>query len=226
VAAGALVLVDGWNHFLSVNRCFGYAAASAFPIDRLSGHLAAETGVADISDVVVVMAIPDRNQPGERADFETWRRRLNKLRNFGVRHERARFSYRDLTCVSCRETLSRDVTCPSCGKSNPQPGRRKEKGADTRLAALAINGAWRQDYSALILLSQDSDFAPVIRDVKEIHRQQGRTYALYSAYPVCTKDDHHHWAVPGTKKLPMNADVYAKLASQRFTDHRTATTPA
>ncbi|MBE1536713.1 NYN domain-containing protein [Actinomadura algeriensis] len=216
MALGSLVLVDGWNHFLAVQRCFGYATASSFPLDRLARHLSAEAGAGDVDDVVVVMALPNRNHPGELPEFHAWRRRLNKLRNFGVRHEKARFSYHELACAGCRTTLDRQVACPSCGRSNPVAGRRKEKGADIRLATLALDGAWRQDYTALIVLSQDSDFGPMIRQVKEIHQRQGRRYALYSSFPVCTRPEHEHRKIPGTRDLPLDADVYKALAEKPF----------
>jgi uncharacterized LabA/DUF88 family protein len=215
VAAGCLVLVDGWNHFIAAQTCYGYALATKFPIDRLARHLASETGELAVSDAVVVMAIPDRNQPGEEPDFWAWRNRLKKLHNFGVNHAKARFSYHDLKCSGCGTTLDRAVTCKACARLTPLAGRRKEKGADTRLAALALNGAWEQAYSTLIVLSQDSDFGPVIEQVKQVHQRQNRRYALYSAYPVCD-EGHEHRKVPGTNALPLTKDVYAKLAEQPY----------
>lgn len=211
MGTGCLVLVDGWNHFLAVSRCFGYAAATKFPLDRVALHLAAEAGADVVNDVVVVMAIPDQNQPGESADHWAWRKRLRKLNNYGVRHERARFSYHELTCGHCRTSLDRSVTCAKCGTANAMAGRRKEKGADIKLATLALNGAWEQGYSTLIVLSQDTDFGPMIRQVKEVHKTQERRYDLYSAFPTCARTDHHHRPIPGTKKLPLTSDVYQGL---------------
>jgi uncharacterized LabA/DUF88 family protein len=222
VASGCLVLIDGWNHFLATRRCLGYTAANKFPLDRLARYLAAEVGAECVNDAVVVMALPDRNKPGEQQDFEVWRRRLMKLRNFGVRHERARFSYHDLTCVACQGTLSRQVACPTCGIQNAVAGRRKEKGADIKLAVLAMNGAWQQEYAKLIILSQDSDFGPMIKQVKDVHRQQGRHYALYSAFPVCQKRDHEHRGIPGTRQLYLGPDTYATLLNQPYADCRTS----
>jgi hypothetical protein len=220
VAADCLILVDGWNHFLAAKRCFGYGAANKFPLDRVARHLAVMAGVDSISDAVVVMALPDRHRPDEEPEFKLWRGRLNKLRNFGVRHERARFSYHDLTCLGCRCRLNRLIVCPACGAENPAAGRRKEKGADVKLTTLAVNGAWRQEYSALIVLSQDSDFGPMIQQVKEVHRQQGRYYALYSAFPVCGNPDHEHRAVPGTRPLHLDADTYLALGNQPYANCR------
>lgn len=220
MAAGCLILVDGWNHFIAAKRCLGYTAANKFPLDRLARHLAVTACTGSVTDAVVVMALPDRNRPDEQPEFNLWRGRLNKLRNFGVRHERARFSYHDLTCMGCQNRLSRLIVCPECGVENPMAGRRKEKGADVKLTTLAVNGAWRQDYSALIVLSQDSDFGPMIQQVKEIHKQQGRYYALYSAFPVCENPDHEHRAVPGTRPLRLDADIYLALGNQPYADCR------
>lgn len=220
MGSGCLVLVDGWNHFLAARRCHGYTAANKFPLDRLARHVAAGVGVDSVNDAVVVMALPDRNRQGEQQEFDIWRGRLNKLRNFGVRHDRARFSYHDLICAGCRCTLSRDVVCPECGTLNPVPGRRKEKGADIKLAALAMNGAWQQEYEALIVFSQDSDFGPMIQHVKDIHLGQGRRYALYSAFPTCAQPDHEHRAVPGTRPLLLDRDIYLALANQPYADCR------
>jgi hypothetical protein len=186
----------------------------------LARYLAAEVGAESVNDAVVIMALPDRNQPGEQQDFEVWRRRLMKLRNFGVRHERARFSYRDLICNGCESTLGRHIVCPVCGVSNPVAGRRKEKGADIKLATIALNGAWRQEYAELIILSQDSDFGPMITQVKEVHRRQGRHYALYSAFPVCQKRDHEHRGIPGTQPLHLGPDTFAALLKQPYADCR------
>jgi uncharacterized LabA/DUF88 family protein len=220
VASGCLILIDGWNHFLAARRCLGYTAANKFPVDRLARYLAAEVGAESVNDAVVIMALPDRNQPGEQQDFEVWRRRLMKLRNFGVRHERARFSYHDLICNGCEGTLSRHIVCPTCGVSNPVAGRRKEKGADIKLATIALNGAWRQEYAELIILSQDSDFGPMIKQVKEVHRRQGRHYALYSAFPVCQKRNHEHRGIPGTQPLHLGPDIFAALLKQPYADCR------
>ena len=214
MAAGCLVLVDGWNHFLRAQTCYGYALATRFPIDRLARHLASEAGEDVVTGVVVVMAIPDRNQPGEEPEFRAWRNRLKKLHNFGVDHAKARFSYHDLKC-GCGESLDRAVQCPACGRSTRLAGRRKEKGADTRLAALALNGAWEGSYSTLIVLSQDSDFGPVMDQVKQVHLIHRRRYALYSAFPVCD-ERHDHRKVPGTNAFPLTEDVYAKLAEQPY----------
>jgi uncharacterized LabA/DUF88 family protein len=220
VGSGCLILVDGWNHFLAARRCFGYTAANKFPLDRLARHAATEAGVDSVNDAVVVMALPDRNQQGEQQEFDIWRRRLNKLRNFGVRHERARFSYHELTCAGCRRTLSRDVVCSTCGVLTPVAGRRKEKGADIKLATLAMNGAWQQEYEALIIFSQDSDFGPMIQQVKDTHLRQGRRYALYSAFPACSQPGHEHRAVPGTRPLLLDQDIYLALADQPYVDCR------
>jgi|SRR5271165_300149 len=215
MAAGCLVLVDGWNHFLRAQECYGYTLATKFPIDRLARYVATEAGEDVVTGVVVVMAIPDRNQPGEEPEFHAWRRRLNKLHNFGVEHAKARFSYHDLQCAHCGATMDRTIECRTCTRSTRLVGRRKEKGADTMLAALALNGAWEESYSTLVVLSQDSDFGPVMDQVKQVHLRQHRRYTLYSAFPVCDKG-HDHRKVPGTKAFPLTEDVYAKLAEQPY----------
>ncbi|TDT42783.1 NYN domain-containing protein [Streptomyces sp. BK208] len=211
MGSGCLVLVDGWNHYVAALRCFGYGPAAKFPLDRLARYAAAETGADSVNDAAVVMALPDRNHPGEAPEFHTWRKRLRKLSNYGVRHERARFSYQALACAQCSTSLDRSVTCGNCGTSNTMAGRRKEKGADIRLASLALRGAWQQDYASLIILSQDSDFGPMVQEVKKVHQSQGRRYALYSAFPTCTRADHEHRPIPGTKELRLDPGVYAAL---------------
>jgi hypothetical protein len=220
VASGCLVLVDGWNHFIAVQNCFGYGMAVKFPIDRLAKHVAAETGEDTLTGAVVIMAIPDPRQPGEEPDFSAWRRRLNKLHNYGIQHERARFSYHDMVCPSCRSILDRKLGCPACGTLTPVAGRRKEKGADIKLAALAINGAWRQDYSTLVIFSQDTDFGPLVRQLKDIYLQQQRHYNLYSAFPVCDASGHNHRELPGTRPLPLDEETYTRLAAQPHTSVR------
>lgn len=214
MSSSCLVLVDGWNHFLAVSRCFGRDFANRFPLDRVATHVSAETGAALVVDAVVVMALPDRNEPGELPAFHAWRRRLRRLNNYGVRHERARFSYHQPTCSQCATELDRNVTCADCGHTNLLSGRRKEKGADIALALLATEGAWRQQYSSLVVLSQDSDYAPMVRQLKDIHKAQDRPYKLYSAFPTCARSDHEHRSIPGTRELPLTSEVYQKLAEQ------------
>lgn len=205
------MLVDGWNHFLAAERCFGYRSATRFPIDRLAVSLAAETGADAVNDAVVVMALPDRNRPGETNDHSAWRKRLRRLHNYGVRHEKARFSYREVTCSGCGTILDPRVTCERCGASTAVASRRREKGADIALASLALSGAWQEQYDTLVVLSQDTDFAPMIRHVKEAHQRQGRRYALYSAFPVCAHPGHGHRSIPGTRELPIDAARYQTL---------------
>lgn len=226
VASGCLVLVDGWNHFLSAQTCFGPGIAREFPVDRLAWHLAAATGEGGLVDVVVLMAIPDRNEPGEEPEYWAWRKRLNKLRNFGVRHERARFSYQATLCKKCASALEREITCVRCGHVNPVSGRRKEKGADIKLAVLALDGAWEQGYSTLVICSKDSDFGPLVRQLKEVHKGQGRYYNLYSAFPVCGDTGHTHYKVPGAKELRLDAGTYAKLAAESNKHVKPADPPA
>jgi NYN domain len=211
MASGCLVLVDGWNHFLQAQTCFGYEVAVKFPIDRLATHVAEATGEDILTDVVVVMAIPDRNQPGEEPEFWAWRKKLNKLANHGVRHEKARFSYHDLPCAGCGTLLDRKVTCPHCHQQNPLAGRRKEKGADVMLSTLALNAAWRQDHSSLVIFAQDSDYGPMARQVTAVYAQQGRQCQLYSAFPKCDNPKHDHRGVPGTQWLPIDEKNYARL---------------
>lgn len=214
MASGCLVLVDGWNHYLTAKACFGYSAARKFPIDRLASHVAAEAGEEALVDVVVVMALPDQKQPGEEPEFLTWRKRLRGLHNSGVRHVSAKFRYSDMSCAGCGSPLDRKVVCPHCEHVNPLAGRRKEKGADIKLATLALNGAWRQDYSTLVILSQDSDFGPLVNQVKEVHLQQGRRYAIYSAFPVCDSSVHDHRGMPGTRPIRLTAETYAACADR------------
>ena len=145
MGSGCLVLVDGWNHYVAALRCFGYGPAAKFPLDRLALHVAAETGADTVDKAAVVMALPDRNHPGEAPEFYAWRKRLRRLSNYGIRHKPARFSYHQLACTQCSTSLDRSVTCGNCGTSNATAGRRKEKGADIRLASLALRGAWQQE---------------------------------------------------------------------------------
>ncbi len=214
--AGTLVLVDGWNHFLAAKKCFGYDLARKFPIDRLAPHLAEAAGAGPVNDVIVVMALPDRNRPEEVADFHAWRRKFKKLRNYGVNHDKARFSYLGFDCVQCHSPLSRGAKCPSCGAENQVLSRRREKGADVQLAVRAMDGAWAKKYSALIVLSQDSDFGPMINRIKEIHRDQRRAYRLFSAFPVCGMG-HDHRGVPGTRQLLISETAYTTLAASPYT---------
>ena len=220
MASGCLVLIDGWNHFLQVQTCFGYEVAVKFPVDRLAAHVAERVGEETVTDVAVVMALPDRNRPDEEPEFWAWRKKLNKLHNYGVRHERAKFSYHDLFCANCGNSLERKVTCPHCHADNPLPGRRKEKGADVTLAILALNAAWRQDHSSLVIFAQDADYGPMARQVTAIYREQGRECRVYSAFPKCDNAGHAHRKVPDTLPLPVDEENYAKLIALPFADPR------
>jgi NYN domain len=217
VASGCLVLVDGWNHFLAAQKCFGRDAARKFPVDRLAWHAAAQAGEETLVGVVVFMAIPDQRQPGELAEYHAWRKRHRKLQNFGVQRPRSvRFTYHDLFCPSCKQPLDRAVKCPECGARSQLSGWKEEKGADVGLAARAVHGAWNQEYSSLVIFSQDSDYRPLTDQLREIHLAQGREYRLFSAFPDCG-GGHAHWGVPGTKQLPLDAITYADLAARPFT---------
>ena len=220
MASGCLVLVDGWNHFLRTQTCFGYEAAVKFPVDRLAAHVAALAGEETVTDVAVVMALPDRNKPGEEPEFWAWRNKLKKLSNYGVQHKKAKFSYQDLSCSNCEHPLERKVICPRCRHENPLPGRRREKGADVQLATLALNAAWRQDCSSLVILAQDADYGPMARQVKAVCQQQGRRYQIYSAFPKCGNSRHDHRGVPDTHWLPIDEENYGKLIALPFADPR------
>jgi hypothetical protein len=211
VTLGCLMLVDGWNHYLQAERCFGKSNARSFPIDRLASELADTAGVGPISRVVVVMALPDSQRPEEASEAHAWRKKLRTLRNFDVHHQRARFSYHGTKCPTCRTQLSRTIVCLACGEKAHVANRRREKGADVEIALQAVNSAWNQEYSSLLLLSQDSDFGPMVRHVKEIHQTQQRFYNLYSAFPVCDSTDHEHRGVPGMRRLEISAETYSSI---------------
>lgn len=216
MTSGCLVLVDGWNHFLRTQTCFGYEVAVKFPVDRLAAHVAKAVGEEVVTDAAVIMALPARNRPEEEADYWGWRKKLNKLNNYGVRHVAARFSYHDpWSCAGCGNPLERKVTCPVCQRENPFPGRRTEKGADVMLATMALNSAWRQDHSSLVIFAQDADYGPLARQVKSIYRQQGRQCELYSAFPKC-EATHNHRGVPDTTWLPIEEETYAGLIALPF----------
>lgn len=217
MASGCLVLVDGWNHYLNARRCFGIQTANKFPVDRLAWHVATAAEEETLAGVFVLMAIPDGRQPGENGEYYAWRKKHRKLHDFGVQRPRnVRFSYRDIFCSECEKPLARTITCPDCGTLNHMVGRRKEKGADVKLATLAVDGAWCQDYSSLVIFSQDSDFGPLIDQLRKIHLAQGRRYNLYSAYPDCGGTAHEHWGVPGTRRLPLDARTYAEIAGRPY----------
>lgn len=205
---------------MRAQACFGYEVAVKFPIDRLASHVAAVIGEDTVNDVAVVMALPDRNRPEEEPEFWAWRKKLNKLSNYGVRHERAKFSYHDMFCPGCNRPLERKVTCPHCELDTPLPGRRKEKGADVMLATLALNSAWRQDHSSLVVFAQDADYGPMARQVTAVYREQGRECELYSAFPTCGNREHDHRGVPGTRWLPVDEKNYAELIALPPADPR------
>jgi hypothetical protein len=214
VASGCLVLVDGWNHVVAARRCFGREIANNFPVDRLAWHVAAAVGEQTLSGVVVFMAIPEREPPSEIPEHYAWRKRHRKLQNAGVqRPKNVHFSYHDLRCSDCGQPLDRMVKC-ECGKETRLAGWRTEKGADVSLAVQAVRGAWQQDYSSLVIFSQDSDFRPLVDQLREIHLAQGRRYNLYSAFPDCGETSHRHWGVPGTRQLPLDKATYTALAAQ------------
>jgi hypothetical protein len=215
---GCLVLVDGWNHFLAAQKCFGREVARKFPVDRLAWHVAAAAGEEMLVGVVVFMAIPDKRHRGEVAEYYAWRKSHRRLQNYGVqRPKNVHFSYHELSCSGCESPLPPTVKCPECGTQNPMAGWKKEKGADVGLAMVAVHGAWQQEYSSLVILSQDSDFRPLIDELREIHLIQGRHYNLYSAFPDCGSTSHPHLGVPGTRKLPLDPATYAALVAQPFT---------
>jgi hypothetical protein len=217
VASGCLVLLDGWNHVVAARQCFGREVANSFPIDRLAWHVASLAGEQALSGVVVFMAIPEREPSSEIPEHYAWRKRHRKLQNAGVqRPKNVRFSYHDLRCPDCRQPLDRMVKC-ECGKETWLPGWRTEKGADVGLAALAVRGALQQDYSSIVIFSQDSDFRPLVDQLREIHLAQGRQYKLYSAFPDCGDPSHQHWGVPGTRQLSLDKATYMALAAQPLT---------
>ncbi|MGO9782197.1 MAG: NYN domain-containing protein [Streptosporangiaceae bacterium] len=225
--SACLVLVDGWNHYLAAQRCFGTEMARKFPVDRLAWHAAAAAGEETLADVIVLMALPEPEQQGDTAEGHAWRRKCRKLSNYGVqRPKNVRFSYHDTMCAGGGHPLPRTFKCPECGTLNHMTGRRKEKGADVKLATLAVNGAWTREYSSLVIFSQDTDFGPLISQLREIHLAQGRRYNLYSAYPDCGGAAHAHRGVPGSRPLPLAADTYAELAAQPSRHVHPVTAPA
>ena len=73
----------------------------------------------------------------------------------------------------------------------------QEKGVDVSLALDLVRATYERSYEAAIIVSQDWDFGPAVRLVKEIARVQDRRLVIESCFPL-GPGSHSRRGVPGT----------------------------
>jgi len=80
---------------------------------------------------------------------------------------------------SCGESLSElIIKCPKCltEKNIKLPPFCVEKGVDVNIAADMLSNAFDNTYDTAILVSEDGDFVPVVREVKRLRKRVENAY--------------------------------------------------
>ena len=166
-----MVFVDFWNFQLQLNNL-----EPNFLIDwhRLGAVVAREAQRIVDADALLSyqgMNVYGSYDPSSPSDQKLHQWTTNFLaRQPGVQVtmlERQR-KRKGPTCPACHEEMAK---CNECGADMRGT---EEKGVDTRIATDMIKLAWVDNYDAVVLLSSDRDFVPIVeflgtRGIKAIH---------------------------------------------------------
>ncbi len=85
----------------------------------------------------------------------------------------------------------------------------QEKGVDISLALDLLQATYEQRYEVAIIVSQDSDFGPAVRQAKNVAGSQGRELVFESAFPVGPNTSRgRRRGIPGTQWVHMDQTAY------------------
>lgn len=162
----AIAFFDGQNLYRHAKDAFGHHHPNYDP-QKLFGAICADRKW-NAEGVRFYTGTPEYKKSPKWHAY--WSNRLLAMRRSGILVENRPLRYRPETVV-LRDGSSHQVdTC-------------QEKGIDIRIALDVIRMTYRNQLDVAVIFSQDQDLAEVIREVKEIARNQDRWIKVVSAYP-------------------------------------------
>lgn len=144
-----MILIDGQNIYYG---CKGFRSNYKFDIDKLVEVLSNLRSDRELIDVRYYASLKpiDKNK---RNDAE----RFRKQQGF---YESLKYKY----TTFIKKTKMKETRCRVCGKTFLEP---KEKGVDVSLGTDLLLYGLVEEYDVAIVVSGDSDLAPVVRKLRD-----------------------------------------------------------
>lgn len=162
----AVAFFDGQNLFHHAKAAFGYGYPN-YDVARLAQTVCAARGW-QLVQARFYTGVPDP------ADKPIWNHFwVAKLAQMG----------RDRVHVFSRPLRYRNesITLPDGTEHTVLVGR--EKGVDVRIALDVVSMAWRGDFDAALVFSQDQDLSELADEVRALAREQNRWLKIACAFP-------------------------------------------
>lgn len=144
-----MIFIDGQNLLYG---CKGFNKNFKFDIDRLVQTLASLEQDCELVEVFYYSSIKPPIE-GEKDDEERYRRQQSF-------YEQLKYKYQ----VFIKKTKMKEIKCRLCGKTFLEP---KEKGIDVAIATDFLLYGLVGEYDVAIIVSGDSDLAPVIKKLRD-----------------------------------------------------------
>ena len=182
-----IVLFDGQNLYHGAKDAWRPQPAigpskyswPSYDVEKLAEALASTTPERTLTQIRFYTGVPDPTLGStERHWHSFWTNKLRYLKSRGV------------------ETYK--------GRINASG---QEKGVDVRLAIDLVRLTYEKEYEVAIIVSQDWDFGPAIRLVKQIASNQGRRLIFESCFPLGPGSESDR-GIPGTIWRPIDQATY------------------
>lgn len=144
-----MIFIDGQNLFFG---CKGFDKDFKYDIDKLVEVLKSLEPDCELVEVFYYSSIKPPDPSVEEDD-----RRFQKQQRF---YEGLKFKYQ----VYIKRTKMKEIKCKLCGRTFSEP---KEKGIDVAVATDFLLYGLVGEYDVAIIVSGDSDLAPVIKKLRE-----------------------------------------------------------
>ncbi|TET25951.1 MAG: NYN domain-containing protein [Candidatus Bathyarchaeum sp.] len=146
-----MILIDGQNIYYG---CKGFRSDYKYNIEKLVEVLSNLKSDRELIDVRYYGSLKpvDKNKPNDEERFR-------KQQGF---YESLKYKY----TTFIKRTKMKETKCRICGKTFLES---KEKGVDVSVASDLLLYGLLREYDVAILVSGDSDFAPVIRKLRDRH---------------------------------------------------------
>ncbi len=157
------VFIDGSNFYHNLKKALGAANIDFYKFgEKLTERIRTELSVdAELVRIYYYNAPVDRSVFPEIAKAQ--QRFFSALMHTKkLELHLGRLEKRDIICPECKEKAK--VVCPKCRKE--QENTYEEKEVDVTLAVDMILEAENDDYDIAVLVSNDGDFASVLKGVK------------------------------------------------------------
>jgi len=197
----AICFFDGQNLYHAARKVFNQSHPS-YDVLALSRWVCEQFGW-NLTQIRFYTGVPSERDNYHWHHF--WAGKLRAMASQGVyiRRVQVKYHYNQL------ETS----TTPGSEKQHEPVKLRvgTEKQTDVHIAVDLLALAFKQEYDAAVIFSQDSDLIPAVQEVFAVARSQNRPMFLASAFP----SDGRSIGIPHTRWIHIPADVYLERLDNR-----------